>query len=319
MLAVYEAAQTPGSSPVSAEFQLVEPSQIVPGPAPGVAPPALDAGQLLFLASAFAGKPLSGADPDSLRSHRELLADAIACTEAALQRVPPSANCVPEASISSSEGRSFYDREPQRFRRDRLAAYRDGLMAELSRLDTSLASTSSPPPAQKQAQPPQAEVPGITENPSLATALLLDLVREQALPILNAIANDTDGRLIASLEPRDSDFELVFIPEAAESARRRYREYWRGSLRIPRPSSRQSEIQVWAAPAGMLVDANDLSRLFPGGYLGVSKLFNPHRVWLVWKYLEPGTSSGLSYDGLVWVVDHWAWFPKPFRVLAADV
>ncbi|OAI54261.1 hypothetical protein AYO47_03230 [Planctomyces sp. SCGC AG-212-M04] len=312
MLAVYEAMQAPGGSPVSAAFQLVEPSQIVPGTAPGIAPPALDAGQLLFLASAFAGNPVSSADPDPLRSHRALLADAIACTDAVLLRIPPGASCIPQACINSSEGRSFYDREPQRFRRDRLAAYRDGLIAELSRVDKSLASTSHEQPRPH----PPGEVSGTTENPALATALLLDFVRAQALPILQAIASDTDGRVIASLEPRDADFEQVFILGAAEGARRRYRELWRGSMRVPRPSSAQSEIKVWAAPAGMLVDANDLSRPFPGGYLGVSRLFNPHRVWLAWKYLEPGTASGLSYDGLVWVVDHWAWFPKPFRVLA---
>ena len=27
--------------------------------------------------------------------------------------------------------------------------------------------------------------------------------------------------------------------------------------------------------------------------------------------------NGMAYDGLVWIDDHWAWFPKPFRVLRA--
>ena len=45
-------------------------------------------------------------------------------------------------------------------------------------------------------------------------------------------------------------------------------------------------------------------------------LLDPHRVWARWKFVRPGEPSGMAYDGLVWVDDHWAWFPKPYRVLA---
>jgi len=34
-----------------------------------------------------------------------------------------------------------------------------------------------------------------------------------------------------------------------------------------------------------------------------------------WKYVKPGEQLGTSFDGLIYVNSHWAWFPKPWRVL----
>jgi hypothetical protein len=60
-----------------------------------------------------------------------------------------------------------------------------------------------------------------------------------------------------------------------------------------------------------------MSRPFPGGYRSVAGLLTPTRVWVAWRYRSPGSSTGLSYDGLVWCDDHWAFFPKPYRVLTS--
>ena len=47
----------------------------------------------------------------------------------------------------------------------------------------------------------------------------------------------------------------------------------------------------------------------------VSLVFWVAAVWAAWKYVVPGATSGLAYDGLVWCEDHWSWFPRPYRVL----
>ena len=59
----------------------------------------------------------------------------------------------------------------------------------------------------------------------------------------------------------------------------------------------------------------DRSWAFPGGYRSIARHLVPERIWVTWKYLTPGRSSGLAYDGLVWCDDHWAWLPRPYRVL----
>ena len=49
----------------------------------------------------------------------------------------------------------------------------------------------------------------------------------------------------------------------------------------------------------------------------IAHLLQPQRVWVAWKLIAPGQDAGMAYDGLVWLDDHWAWFPKPFRFEAA--
>lgn len=149
----------------------------------------------------------------------------------------------------------------------------------------------------------------------VASGFAIDLIRAQVLPILEAFARDITGKFIPELAPREEDFARVFTGEAIEVARRAYQAMWGGNLRIQHPTSLQSQIQSYAAPAGMLGTENELSYHFPGGYRGIARYLNPHRVWIAWKYREPGEQSGLTFNGLVWVDDHWAWFPKPFRVL----
>src|SRR5262249_18195779 len=129
-------------------------------------------------------------------------------------------------------------------------------------------------------------------------------------------ARDKDGTFIAGLQPRDEDYEKVFVEEAANQARSTYQQLWAAGLLSPRPQSTQTEIRCAVAPAGMFTWRNELSNQFPGGYQGIAALLNPSLVWLAWEYLEPGKQSGLSFDGLVWVEDHWAWFPKPYRYLS---
>jgi hypothetical protein len=77
----------------------------------------------------------------------------------------------------------------------------------------------------------------------------------------------------------------------------------------------QSQIRAFAAEADSLGIDNEFSREFPGGYRGIAMHLVPDRVWLTFKLLVPGSELGTSYDGLVWMRDHWAWFPKPWRVL----
>lgn len=118
------------------------------------------------------------------------------------------------------------------------------------------------------------------------------------------------------LRPAPDDYARVFVPAAAEQARAGYEEIWRQApVPHPRPKAGQSELLVFAAPASLLTDDNELSRRFPGGYRGIAGLLDPHRIWFTWKFVAPGETSGMAYDGLVWLDGRFAWFPKPWRIL----
>ena len=296
LLVRYELDARNGLPPMTAEFSLIE------VPEDANAPLALDAGQLLFLAEAFASQCEASPRAGETAQMRTLLSDAVACLDAVLARIPAEQDAVPPSSMRSTVGHELLQAEPGRLRRTRLAAYRAAMRDRL-------AATA---PAQGASA--ERELDALIASAQRS----IELIREQALPMLEALARDAEGSVVARLLPRDDDFSKVFTADAAERARRAYGPVWSRGLRISRPRPSQTEIQCALAPAGMLSWPNELSHGFPGGYRGIASMLNPHRIWLAWKYVQPGHASGLSFDGLVWVDDHWAWFPKPYRYLAAD-
>jgi hypothetical protein len=149
-----------------------------------------------------------------------------------------------------------------------------------------------------------------------AALAIAEVLEDAVRPLLEALTHDGDGSILASLRPRPEDYERAFIPEVADRARAAYESIWADPAPLPSIES-GSRIESYVAPAGMLASDNELSRHFPGGYRAIAHLLDPHRVWVRWKYVQPGESAGRSFDGLVWLDDHWAWFPKPYRALAA--
>ena len=136
-------------------------------------------------------------------------------------------------------------------------------------------------------------------------------------PILLAIATDRTGAALRELRPRPEDYACAFVRDAEPRARERYEALWDDGIDFKRPVGRM-RIAIHVAPAGAFADDNAMSRPFPGGYRSVAGVLTPTRVWAAWRYRAPDSTAGLSYDGLVWCEDHWAFFPKPYRVLTAD-
>jgi Immunity protein 49 len=318
LVARYEVHDAPGIPNAIADFVLIE-AGTGSAPADAATPaPALDAGELLFLAEAFASAPLEQQDITAQRQQRVLLADAIACIDMVLARIPPTQAAVAAETITSAQGRALYEAEPGRFRRDRLMAYQGAIAAALQKLDAQIQrSLAGAGGTERETEAEIAEQ--IAANPQATAIVAIDVIRAQVLPILEAIAHDTTGEAMQQLIPQDTDFSQVFVGEALEIARRAYRELWSQGLHVQKPTSGQSEIQCYASPAGMLDEPNELSAPFPQGYQAIAPWLNPHRVWVAWKYVQPGEQAGLAFDGLVWVDDHWVWFPKPYRVLRSLV
>ena len=64
------------------------------------------------------------------------------------------------------------------------------------------------------------------------------------------------------------------------------------------------------SPRGALVYGVSCSEAFcscfPGGYKRVADKFKPGLTVYRWKYVKPGEKLGMSFDGLVYVNNHWA-------------
>ena len=120
--------------------------------------------------------------------------------------------------------------------------------------------------------------------------------------------------LIEKLRPRDEDYAAVFRGDAARLAREGYASLWTHPPTLGKAT--QTRVTAFAAQADAFATENEFSREFPGGYRKIATQLQPDKVWLGWKMLEEVGERGMSYDGLVWLRDHWAWFPKPWRVLS---
>ena len=145
----------------------------------------------------------------------------------------------------------------------------------------------------------------------------LDVTRREAWALLTGFLTGTPSEHVAltlSLTPRDGDWSRVFLGDAGRRAREGYRGLWSAPV-SPLPKAGQTTLLVNAAQAVEFVLGTEKAQAFPGGYRRIVNLLAPDLVWVCWKYTRPGEHSGMAWDGLVWVDDHWAWFPKPWRVL----
>lgn len=126
----------------------------------------------------------------------------------------------------------------------------------------------------------------------------------------------TVGSLVRErMAPRPGDASLLFRPEVAPAVEQAAAELFasfRPEIELYFPKPDQTELRVWAASVEELVAGHPE---FPGGYAAVAPFLLDGPTWYRWRIAAPGTELGLAYDGLVDLGDHFAWFPKPWRLL----
>ncbi|MCC6872715.1 MAG: hypothetical protein IT378_00285 [Sandaracinaceae bacterium] len=169
-------------------------------------------------------------------------------------------------------------------------------------------------PAVREAAKEAAHALDETQARRVAALAMARVVAASAEPLLEELAQGQPDRVL-SLAPRAADYGAVFHDRIAQDVQRAYEPLWKEHPPRVAPGERYSELEVVAVPAGMLRSHNELSREVPRGYRSVAGWLRPERVWVFWRYHPPGERAGVSYDGLVHVDGHWAWFPKPYRAI----
>jgi hypothetical protein len=135
-------------------------------------------------------------------------------------------------------------------------------------------------------------------------------------PLLPRLAGAAVHAMVRAWAPRPDDWERVFVPPASAVVQAFYDPIWAAphfDISIP---ADQTTVQTFAANPELLAVDNPISREFPAGYRHVVPWMQPGRVWVAWRHARPGGEAGAQLDGLVWVDDHWAFFPRPWRALA---
>jgi len=150
--------------------------------------------------------------------------------------------------------------------------------------------------------------PIATSTGGSATGTKGDLAETRAL-LQKFLAPGADtAALTRTLEPAPGDYAAVFGADAAK-AQAYYAKMWKDPKAEIRPNAGQTQLLLF----GTTTDLVSSDREFPGGYAKV-KLQKGLPIYR-WKFVEPGKTLGMAYDGLVFVNGHFAFFPKPWRAL----
>ncbi len=138
-----------------------------------------------------------------------------------------------------------------------------------------------------------------------AKALLTDLMKPDA---------DREA-MTQALKPQPEDYAAYFEGDAAGKAKKGYEKLWSDPKAVISPKDGQTELLLWTATTDDLKAGKGNAREFPGGYKKVADKLKPGVTVVRFKFVKPGKKLGMAFDGLAYVNGHWAFFPKPWRVL----
>jgi hypothetical protein len=128
-------------------------------------------------------------------------------------------------------------------------------------------------------------------------------------------SSDAKGMTLA-LKPSSADYQAVFVGDAAAKAEASYEKLWSDPKAVISAAPANTELLLSKATTDDLQKWTPVAEAdFPGGYKRVADKYKPGLTVYRWKYTKPGEKLGMAFDGLIYVNNHWAWFPKPWRIL----
>lgn len=139
-----------------------------------------------------------------------------------------------------------------------------------------------------------------------AMALLQEFVRPGA----------DHAALSQKLRPAKADYDAVFGPELVPKLQAAYEPAWEQGLMVVRGKRDQQAVLMWGASSEEIKSWNGAAaQHFPGGWKQVAPHLKPGLRIYAFKFVEPGQTLGMAFDGLVRVNGKWRIFPKPWRAL----
>ena len=133
--------------------------------------------------------------------------------------------------------------------------------------------------------------------------------------LLKFLAPGADhNTLTKSLKPTEADYKAFFTNDSWKTAMDKYSELWEKYPFAIKPNEGQTELLLWGSNIEDIKFGTGNAMKFPGGYkMIVDKIETGHIIYR-FKFVKPGKSIGMSFDGLVKVNGRWVIFPKPWRV-----
>ncbi len=122
-------------------------------------------------------------------------------------------------------------------------------------------------------------------------------------------------QLTRELRPTPQDYRRVFTPAFSAQAEAHYASLWDGGDAVVAPNAGQTALLVSTASSEDAKAWNArAAQTFPGGWKEMGPHLQPGVTWVSFKFVKPGETLGMAYDGLVLIDGRWRLFPKPYRV-----
>ena len=122
------------------------------------------------------------------------------------------------------------------------------------------------------------------------------------------------GAMARALQPTQADVRAVYKEPLASNMVRIYDAVFADKIKVyAKPG--QTELLMWWTTTDALIRGDAVMRNFPGGYGRVTSYLNPGFPIVRFKFVKPGETVGMAYDGLIFVNGRWVLMPKPWRML----
>jgi hypothetical protein len=120
--------------------------------------------------------------------------------------------------------------------------------------------------------------------------------------------------LSAALRPKPEDYDAVFIPDAAAKLKGAIEPIWDSGKLVLRPKP-GAELTIAGATSDQLKTGTGQAAECSRRFREIADMIKPGNRIYCFHYRKAGEKGGVNADGLVWVKDHWAIFPRSYLYL----
>lgn len=120
--------------------------------------------------------------------------------------------------------------------------------------------------------------------------------------------------LTAAILPSAAEVHMVYSEPLASRMIKGYAAGLKPGIKFG-PKPEHDDLYMIYATTAQLQNGAAVLGEFPGGYKDVVSYFKIDVPIVRFKFVRRGETSGLAFDGLIYVNEHWVIMPKPWRAL----
>lgn len=127
---------------------------------------------------------------------------------------------------------------------------------------------------------------------------------------------ENDAEAIALLESLKASYEdcleIVLLEDDAWKLWKYAKiTYHKSDINAIEAKPGQTELVIQSANTSHLKQGSNTG--LPGGYSSIATKFKDNLVIYAFRYVSPGSTIGMRFDGLIFVKDKWVFIPKMWR------